>query len=478
MTIPVQLNPTAPMKPVVKPTPVHIGPLPVRPVPVSKRSSLIRTPRLAMDAISVGAQTVSYRPGLDYGVGVDTPSGNAANVAVTGSPSTIPLAAGETLNYTMTQVSTEEDLQTALGISASASGGVGLFSASARMDYAKSCAVNSSSVFAMVSIQVTEAFQMIKAPGIDPAAASVLANGNESRFRQQYGDMFVRGLQTGGVFFGMIEIETKDETDKQSLSIAVSGSYAAFSASGQFSQSFTDAVKNRGVKVTCHIEGGTLPNPLPTNVDTLMQAAGQWAPSVAQKAVPYSALLDSYSILPLPNPPNFVDLQHQMDVLTQCALWRDQDNQALRDMAYVKSYPEQFTGVDMAQLEQWQNEVSADLNTIAAAASNAVNNPVSAALPQLKLPPPVSLPARVQSILVTVPDWGSGESLALDAYDGSGKLVTQSADHLGLKVNVTIAPNNNPNVEGDVASLSPPAGSQVPRGTTITAVVWGRAPND
>jgi hypothetical protein len=462
----------------IKPGVVHITPPSIQPQPTHPQPGrthvqpMVRLPKAVALTDAVAARTIPYQSGMDYGVGVDSPSGSAMNVAATGSPTSIPLSSGEQLSYSLVEISTEEELQTALGISASASGGIGLFSASARMDYAKSCAINTSSVFALISVQITEAFQSIKSPGIDPAAAAVLANGNEQRFRQQYGDMFVRGIQSGGVFFGLIEIQTKDETDKESVSASVSASYAAFSASGQFSQSFQDTVKNRGLRVTCHIEGGTLPSPLPTSVDGLVQAAGQWVPTVKNNAVPYLVLLDGYSILPLPNPPNFADLQHQMDVLAQCAVWRNMDLQTLNDIAFIKSNPEQFTALNMAQLSQSENDISADLNTIAAAASNAINNPMSAALPQLKVPPPLPLPARVPTLMVTIPDWGDMETM------DRGTSSIPSADSLGLITVVTMLPNNNPNVEGDIASMSLAPGTQVARGTKLNVSIWGRAPGD
>ncbi len=54
----------------------------------------------------------------------------------------------------------------------------------------------------------------------------------------------------------------------------------------------------------------------------LMTAASAWTRTVANQAVPYSALLDSYDILPLANPPNYINLQQQQLVLSQCSLWR------------------------------------------------------------------------------------------------------------------------------------------------------------
>jgi PASTA domain len=198
-------------------------------------------------------------------------------------------------------------------------------------------------------------------------------------------------------------------------------------------------------------------------------------PTVKNNAVPYLVLLDGYSILPLPNPPNFIDLQHQMDVLAQCATWRNMDLQTLNDIAFIKSNPAQFTDVNMGQLSQSENNISADLNTIAAAASNAVNNPSTAALPQLKVPPPLALPSRVMALFVTIPVYWTGmRDPSYDSLDGSRK----SAATLGLVAKYVTVPNNNPNVEGDIASMSPPAGTQVEVGTTVTISVYGRAPND
>ena len=416
-----------------------------------------------MTQASPASRNVPYSEGLDYGVGIDSPSGTALNVAATGNPSQIPNAGGQVFDYTMNELTSEEDLQTALSISVEANGGIGLFSASARMDYAKSCQMNSSSVFLLVKIQVTNAFTMITQPGISPAAATLLANGNVTAFQQQYGDMFVRGLQTGGCFFGVIEIKTESEKDQQTLSGSVSAAYGPFaSGSGDFSSSFMQAVSNRNVHVTCYLEGGTIPNPLPTSIDMLMSAASAWPQTVANKAVPYTALLDSYDILPLPNPPTYVALQQQQDVLSQCSLWRNQDLMTLNDIAYINTYPSQFVNPNAAQLEQWQNDIAQDLNTIAAAASNALNNPSQAKLPTLQLPPPVQLPQRVAGALppVTVPNIIGMYGLDIDR-------LLQS---LGLVGNATVVADPSPNQSqgGNAVSQSPPAGTLVPVGSTVS----------
>jgi hypothetical protein len=435
---------------------------------VQAKSAIFKSkaPKMVLDA-APASRTVPYFYGLDYGVGVDSPSGTALNVAATGTPSQIPLAGGDTLSYTMNEITSEEDLQTALGLSVEANGGIGLFSGSARMDYAKSCSIHSSSVFLIVRIQVTQAFTMIKQPGIDPAAAALLANGNVTRFQEQYGDMFVRGIQTGGQFFGVIQVDTHSESDQESVSASVSAAYGPFGASGSFSDQFKQALNGRNTKATCYIEGGQ-DSPLPFNVEMLMQAASNWPATVAGRSVPYYALLDGYNILPLPNPPNYIDLQHQQDVLRQCAFLRNQDLMTLNDIAYIKLNPNEFVGVDAHQLDQWQNNLSDDLNTIAAAASNALNNPKDAKVPDLKVPPPVVLPKRI-----------AGAVMPVQVPDLSGMYMRDADDKLrslGLKSATTVVVTTQYG-SGDCFGQNPPADTPVQSGSTVTYNIC-RNPND
>ncbi len=315
----------------------------------------------------------------------------------------------------------------------------------------------------MICIQVTESFQSIKDPGIDPTAAPLLANGNEDIFRQKYGDCFVRGIQTGGLFFALIEIQTRDKTDAETVKAVVQSSYAAFSANGSLSQELHDTVKNHGLNVKVHIEGGTPPNTLLTSLEQVTAGAKDWIPTVKNQAVPYSVLVDSYQVLPLPTPPKFVDLQHQLDVITQCAAWRNMDMQTLNDIAYIRSNPEQFTDLNMDQLSQDQSNILDDLNTIATAASTAIDNPKAANFPttKLKIIPPLVLPSRVQTLTITIPNWRHISDITSDPLA------------VALNVVITYLPtlekfHNN----GLIASISPAAGTVVKRGATVNVSVY------
>lgn len=325
---------------------------------------------------------------MDFGTGVDTASGSALNVAVTGAPSVVPGFDGSTTVFHMEQVETIEDLATSLGISAQASGSYGLFSASLRFNYAKSCNLHSSSVFSIVSVNVTEAFTSIKQPGISPGASTLLANGQTDPFRAQFGDMFVRGILGGGQFFATIEVTTKDQTDKENVSVGLKASYAAFSGSATFDQTFQETVSTHHTIVRCFIEGGQ-DLPIPVAVDTMTTRA------VNFHAVPYVALLNDYGVLPLPQGPNFIDLQQQKDVLARCSILRNERLQWSNEIAYIDENPQQFIEPANFALNQLQNEVNTDLNTIAAAASQALNFPKQAQQPTaLKVTAP-AFPQRV-----------------------------------------------------------------------------------
>jgi hypothetical protein len=426
------------------------------------------------------AATVGYVAGYTYGVGVDTASGDARNMAATGAPAEVPQAGGDVVTYQMFEVDTFSQMTTSLGISASASGGVGLFSASARMDFAKSTNINDSSLYLMVIVKVTKAFQSIPQPGISTAAAGLLSNAQMTQFQDQYGDMFVRGMLTGGLFYGVIQVTTHDQQDKSSLSIALKGSYAAFSASGAFDTNFQQSISSRQTSVYCYTEGGKL-GTLPHTIPELMTAAQSFYDTVDNNPVPHSVLLDPYSILPLPAPPNYIDLQHQKDVLTECATARDNDIQALNNVDYILANPAEFINPDIGALTGLRGKLQTDLQAIAAAASHALDVPREAAFPTLTAGA-IQLPARIANspappppppVFVTIPNWGDIETM-----DRGGGPTLKSSDELGLKINTQEDDSVPVRNEGDIISMSPPAGTVVPSGSVVTVTFSRNAPAD
>ena len=422
---------------------------------------------LPLDA-SPTSREVPYYHGLTYGIGVDSPSGTAMNMVATGTPNAVSNGNGQTMSFTWTEVKTQEDLMSHLGISADASGGIGLFSASARFSFAKDVQINTSSVFAVLDLRVMNAFQQIDSPGISANASTLISQGNMSAFQQQFGDKFVRGLSTGGAFFGTVEIVTNDETDRENIETAISGAYGVVNGKVSLSDSFSKAISNHSVHVQVYTEGGQLPAQLPTDPVSLLNAANTWLPTVQNAGVVYSALVDSDSILPLPNPPTYIDLQHQEDVLTQCSLDRDADMQSLNDIAYIKSHPNQFQSpnggplgaADFTALNTLANQITQDMQTIQQAADTALTDPKNCAYPVLQVVPPAVLPVnRIATLWVTVPDL-SPDDIYSDV-NGQLKNANLVSSYQGVYASDTCP-------EGQVVNQSPIAGTHVPAGTVVT----------
>lgn len=87
---------------------------------------------------------VPYREGFEYGMGVQRARANPLGKGVEGEITKVHDAGGGAGTFTLSQVKTTEEVETHLGISAEASGGVGLFSFDARFNFCKDCKVQSS----------------------------------------------------------------------------------------------------------------------------------------------------------------------------------------------------------------------------------------------------------------------------------------------------------------------------------------------
>ncbi|MBK8344722.1 MAG: hypothetical protein IPL12_16380, partial [Bacteroidetes bacterium] len=86
-------------------------------------------------------------------------------------------------------------------ISADLSIGVGLFSASARFNYAKNSKVHSEAINLLITCTKEFGFRQIDKPALDAEVAELVADGNVGLFTERYGDYFVRGIRSGGQFF-------------------------------------------------------------------------------------------------------------------------------------------------------------------------------------------------------------------------------------------------------------------------------------
>lgn len=97
----------------------------------------------------------AYRHSHNFGIGIEGVSGSPMGKLVKGEILKVDGASGGFAQFAITRVSSTAELEQKLGIDATVSYGVGLFSASARLDFAKETRVQTESLFMAVTATVT-----------------------------------------------------------------------------------------------------------------------------------------------------------------------------------------------------------------------------------------------------------------------------------------------------------------------------------
>lgn len=440
---------------------------------------------------------VPYRNGYDIGIGVDLLSGGPLATAVTGTATGVAGAGGATVNFIVSRIHTTSDLELTLGIDVDASYGSAAFGAgvSNRFSFAHSSKVQSSSLFMTVTVTIELEFLSIDVPVLTPDAATLVDRPDQ--FESRYGNVFVRGLQRGGIFVGVLRVDTRSSEDTQHISDTLRGSYGLFSAEAKVN--FDSVLKKyqSEVFVQMYHEGGptdlritdpTDPIQLLTNANTFLQS---FTTAPADVAKPYYVTLAPMGIAVGPPPLNAADIQHAQDVLVFCAHRRSVLIDNLNLLEFISDHASRYdypTGISPAQIQAAGAGFQADIDLIAQTASAAINAPATAMMPvdyakshqiifpQGMLPSvmPVAKPTTAAD-LAPVPNWDTIDEVQNGGMhsDTPGGVYIPSAVQAGLTVQFLYADSPESREPGDftgvVGKIDP--GWAAP-GSTVTVTLW------
>jgi hypothetical protein len=332
--------------------------------------------------------TVPYKDNYDYGIGVDLASSSPMGKVVEGVISGVVGAGGATTTYDIRRIHSTSELENKLGISVEASGGCGCFGASARFDYAKSAKIQESSLFMAITANVTLEIQSIDDPTLTPAAAEIV--NRSDAFSGRYGNMFVRGIGRGGLFVGVIQIDTSSSENSESISMELEGSYGLFSAEAKTKFEEIQKKYRSEIRITVYHEGGPINltmNDL-TNPVELYHMLQAWLTAFQehpeQNAKPYYVTLAPITIANGPLPPNAAEIQHAQDILVLCAKQRSTLLDGLNLMDYIVQHSSRYDFVaptTPADIIKAFTGYQKDLDLVAAAASQAINDVTKAVTP-------------------------------------------------------------------------------------------------
>lgn len=429
---------------------------------------------------------VPFRNGYDIGIGATLASGSPMGKVVDGEITGVTDAVGAVVDFQVQRILSTSDLETALGVDVEASYGCASFGAgiSARFNFAKKSKIQTSSLFMSVTATVELAFKQIDDPLLTRDAGEIIEM--RELFHTRYGNMFVRGLSTGGIFVGVLRIDTGSSEESETIAAEMEGSYGLFSAEAKVKFEEIQRKYRNEISVRMYHEGGPVDLRItnPQDPVELLNNANRFLESFASRpgevARPYAATLAPVEIARGPLPPNPADVQKRQDILVLCAKRRSTLLDQLNLLDYVKANPSKFdftNGADPESMRKAARDAELDLDFIAECASAAMNSATEAdfpaavaerrgePFPRVVMPDPMPLPKSGKVVLI--PDF-------------SGCSSWTSCDEVAVRAGLTVKREIAAGEPGDfkVLGFLPPKDTPVAEGSQVTIITHPVKNND
>ncbi|SDP44804.1 hypothetical protein [Afipia sp. GAS231] len=383
-----------------------------------------------------------------------------------------PAANGQQVTTIFESVTSQESLMESLGISASMDVRYGLFSGGAKFDFAQQHAVNSFSSFIAGRCNVQNAIRHGHGFKLNDDASALVRAQRMDDFKTAFGDMFVRSLKTGGEFDVVARITSVSEEHQSSLSASLHAEYNGLVASGSFQASFNQAMRdtNNRTEVTVFMSqaGGIGGQASFTGPDAtkILQRLSDFPASVHDHPVGFEVEIASYDIIPIPIP-TAEEREDRQLVLQDCFNQKMGFLKALSDLDFLLSENADLFFENLppqTDLLKFQGQYRGALNGLMAHAIKVSTGKMDP--PQMFVanpaPPPLNFRKKpFNTAPVTIPNWSGMR----DAEEGP-----DSAPALGLSLIEVFSLIGHGSM-GDVMGISPPPGSLVPRGSSVTVTI-------
>ncbi len=309
-----------------------------------------------------------------------------------------PNGAGQETVFRLELVENSKNMAKKLSVSASASAKFGLWGGDLKTSYVEEREVHSTSVYALASASVRNAPQVIINTRLKPDAANTLRVSAEN-FRRRCGDAFVAGYTTGGEFFGVIEIETQTEQEKQEVTANLNAGGLMWNASAQFALAVNSSVANKRVHVWSFQRGGRGEQSTGcTTVDCIVSRAANLPSTVAgDNAAMIKVDFMNYDRLALPNDARSpIDTLNQQEVEGDIVAAKHDQRDLLGQFLAAQRFPTRYYAVSPADMTASINAINGNINTLRHSASDCWRDYASCAVPAIA-PAPIQVPKALPS---------------------------------------------------------------------------------
>jgi hypothetical protein len=290
--------------------------------------------------------TVPMAHGYNLNLGVDSLTLDAKDRVVDGAATQTTGGGGSTSKFHMTRIQSTEDLMQTLGLDINVSVGSAFFGAGASdaFSFAKSQKIQSNSLFMAVTANVESPDLSIDVPVLTDDAQRC---SDPATFHTRYGDMFVKTAVRGGMFTGILKMDTQSSTDADAINDQLKGSYGLV-----VSADVSAKINSVASKYNCSIEvdmfsiGGPVMQQ-PTRADALIDCVSEFLQAFETNADAnakyFQVVLAPVQDALAPAPPNAVDVQKAQDILTFCARRRFEELDSLNLISDCVTIPADMT---------------------------------------------------------------------------------------------------------------------------------------
>jgi len=241
-------------------------------------------------------------------------------------PQPIVVSGGQEINFNLRIIEDSKQLAQALNISLSGSvSGYGL-NASAEVKYLSEQNVSKYCLYALASVTVMNAETTIRNCRLKPEVEERLRERGKdgwNRFKEIYGSEYMSGVITGGSYYGLIQVETQDASERQQLSADLSASLSRFGKRANLDSSAEREIKNalqsKWIRVTILQSGGN-GDPLETTLEEMIEQAQNFPQIIRESPIPYQGIFNEYARsidLPVIKEPSSDDVTHTANVLEE-----------------------------------------------------------------------------------------------------------------------------------------------------------------
>ncbi len=334
--------------------------------------------------------------GMDYGVGYDSLSGNIRGEGVIRTePQGIEDAEGYKISFRLRQVTTIQELEKSLEVDLSASIHFTLYGkGSLKAKYISEQKINKYSIYLLVRVVVKKPLRQMMNVELKNDAEQLLKK-NPEKFRQAYGDEFVKGIITGGEYFAILEVKATNQEDQKKISTSIRAKGHGWKVAGAFQNAISEIAKSYSIDVISEQLGGS-DTSIKETVEEIVNHAKNFPQTLRKDAIAYEATFLDYQAIAGAVESNLINITNQRQFMEKLWNYRSNYLDNLLNIEYILNNPQQFGSFSSQEVNDQANEIRAQINKITERISQCANNYQACSLPtdlnqnplELQLPQP------------------------------------------------------------------------------------------